>query len=57
MDRIREHQLKGSKPGSEGQKPRFLSYVEYRPNTNTAILMLQGGHIQEGEGKRRKLRK
>jgi hypothetical protein len=32
-----------------------LSYVEYRPHTNTAISR-KPGHIQEGEGKRRKLR-
>jgi hypothetical protein len=34
----------------------FLSYVEYRPKTNTAILWKEGhskgGHIWEGEGKR-----
>jgi hypothetical protein len=33
-----KHHLKQSQPGSESQKSRFLSYVEYRLNTNTAIL-------------------
>jgi hypothetical protein len=40
----------------------FLSYVEYRTNTNTSNIMkkkarLRGGHIQEREGKNMKLRK
>jgi hypothetical protein len=47
------------------RKPKttcFLSYVEYRPNTNTSKYyekkaMLKGSHIQEREYKRRKLRR
>jgi hypothetical protein len=39
----------------------FLSYVKYRLNTNTAVLWktghTKGGHIWEGEYKRRKLRR
>jgi hypothetical protein len=50
---------------SQDQKDAcFLSYMEYRPNTNTTILRKtghttghRGGHIQEEEGKRRKLRR
>jgi hypothetical protein len=46
---------------SEGQKPRFLSYVEHRPNTKQQYyekkVTLRGGHIQEREGKRRTLRR
>jgi hypothetical protein len=41
--------------------PCFLSYVEYRPNKNTAILWktdhTRGGHIKEGKVKGRKLRR
>jgi hypothetical protein len=46
------------------RKPKatcFLSYVKYRPKTNIAILWktgnAKGGHIQERESKRRKLRR
>jgi hypothetical protein len=46
------------------RKPKaacFLTYVENRPKTNTLMLWktghAKGGHIREGEGKRRKLRK
>jgi hypothetical protein len=46
------------------RKPRaafFLSYVEYKPNTNTSNIMKNrshlGGHIQEREDKKRKLRR
>jgi small nuclear ribonucleoprotein (snRNP)-like protein len=37
----------------------FLSYVEYRTQIQEYYekqVTLRGGHIQEGEGKRRKLR-
>jgi hypothetical protein len=38
----------------------FLSYMDYEPNINTAILLkqaiLRGGHIWENEGKTRELR-
>jgi hypothetical protein len=54
MDGPREHHLKAQKAVC------FLSYVEYRPNTNTAILWKTGhakgkSHMRGG-GKRRKLR-
>jgi hypothetical protein len=48
---------------SQVQKAKsLLSYVKYRPNTNTAILRkkqvtLRGRHIQDRVGKRRKLRR
>jgi membrane-associated PAP2 superfamily phosphatase len=57
MDETEEH-LKWSLAGWEGQK---LSYVEYRPNTNSATLWktghAKGGYIWVGEVKRRKLRR
>jgi hypothetical protein len=39
MDGTREHHLKWSYPGSQGQKPRFFLWVDYRPNINTATLL------------------
>jgi hypothetical protein len=41
------------------QRPQvFLSYVEYRPNTNTRKTgHTMGGHIRERESKRRKLKR
>jgi hypothetical protein len=59
MDRIGEHHLKRGYPGAEGQ---------YRPSCmwNIDLIQMQqfyekqvtlrAGHVQEGEGKRRKLR-
>jgi hypothetical protein len=42
MDGTEEH-LKRGWPGSEGQKPACsLSFMEYRPNTNVAIVWNTG---------------
>jgi hypothetical protein len=39
-----EHNFKWSYPGSESQKPCFLSYVEYKHNTNTSNIMKNRSH-------------
>jgi hypothetical protein len=46
MDRTREHHLKWSYLGSEGQKSP--SYADYRPKTN-AVLLLDTDHTLRGE--------
>jgi hypothetical protein len=56
MDRTGKHHLKWNYPGSENQRPHVFSYnVEYRPNTNAAILWKtvrpRGGYTWEREGK------
>jgi hypothetical protein len=62
MDGTGEHHLKGSEPGSEGQRLHVLPHMwnvdqiqihQYYGKQVT----LRGGHIQEREGKRRKLRR
>jgi hypothetical protein len=55
-----EHHLKLAR--LRKTKPAFFSYMKYRPNTNISNtmrkqVMLRRGHIGEGEGKRRKLRR
>jgi hypothetical protein len=49
MDVTGEDHIKWCYPGAENQKLHiFLSYVEYRPNENTAILW-KTGHAKGGQ--------
>jgi hypothetical protein len=61
MDGTGKHRLKWNYPGSEDQNLHVFSHMQNIDLINTAILwkqvMLRGGHIWEGEGKRRKLRR